>query len=222
MPVDIGVGETAPKGLSLAALAAIPTTILGDELGRRAILDAEIRPLGRVERFAGPALTVECAVGDISAILYALDVLQPGQVIMVDAQRHIGTAVWGEIMHTCAGARGAVGAVVDGSMRDVSSVARAPLPAYARGISARGPQASLTGAVNRPISCGGVVVRPGDLIVGDEDGLIVIAPEQIEGLLERCQARMAFEAEVLAGVGRGESARKLLGYPAPDESLSVS
>jgi len=85
-----------------------------------------------VAGFAGAALTVEGPAGDISPILYALDISRPGQVVIVDAREHVGTAVWREIMHSCALARGAAAAIVDGSIRDSSFLATSPLPACAR------------------------------------------------------------------------------------------
>jgi len=101
----------------------MPTAIIGDELNRTCIMDAGLKPLGDGAPFAGLALTVDCMVGDNSALHYALTALIPEQVIVADGHRHVDTALWGEIMHTCAKARGAAGVVIDGAMRDRVQIA---------------------------------------------------------------------------------------------------
>jgi 4-hydroxy-4-methyl-2-oxoglutarate aldolase len=201
---------------SIADLGFVPVTVLGDELNRCGIMHAALRPLRTPVRFAGLALTVECMVGDNSALHYALDELVPGPVIVADARGHTDTAVWGEILHTCAQVRGAAAVVIDGAMRDVAAIANSSLPAYCRGICARGPHKGWGGSVNRKIQCAGVAVSPADLVVGDHDGIIVIGPSQVSGLLERCQVRLAKEAEILRRVAAGEPTTRALGLPPHD------
>lgn len=191
----------------------IATPILGDELNRSNVMHAALRPLAAATRMAGQALTVECMAGDNAALHYALERLWPGAVIVADARGHVDTAVWGEIMHTCARQQGAAGVVIDGAMRDSTALARSGLPAYCRGICARGPHKGWGGAILGPIQCGGVAVHPGDLVVGDDDGVVVIRPDQLAGLLERCQRRMEGERRTLERVRSGETTARVLGMP---------
>ena len=212
----------APDGLMTAveldAWQGIPASIIGDELNRSGIMDGGIKPLGPGMAFAGQALTVRLMVGDNSAMHYALTVAWPGAVIVADARGHTDTAVWGEIMHRCAKAQGIAAVVIDGSVRDAGSIRISGLPAFARGAVPLGPHKGWGGAINVAIQCGGIPVSPGDMVIGDDDGVAVVRPEQQEGLLERCQARLARETELLARVDAGELTATLLNLP-PAEKI---
>lgn len=216
MPLTIKDGpDPMLDSAAIVEWLSIPTSIIGDELNRTGLMDAGIKPLDPGSRFAGLALTVECMVGDNSALHYALTKLRSGDVIVADGRGHLDTALWGEIMHTCAKALGAAAVVIDGSMRDRAAVAASGLPAYVRGITPRGPHKGWGGVINGPIQCGGVSVAPGDLVVGDGDGVAVIRPDQMEGLLERCRQRMAKEASYLVAVAEGRTTVEVLGMPEP-------
>lgn len=218
MPVI--VKPSAEPWLDAEAVAAwrrIPVAIIGDELNRSAIMDAGLKPLGSGESFAGFALTVECMVGDNSALHYALVELKPGQVIVADGRRHVDQALWGDIMHTSAQTRGAMAVIIDGSMRDRAEIAATGLPAYVRGVTPRGPHKGWGGSVNAPIQCGGVAVHPGDLIVGDADGIAVIRQDQYDGLMQRCLKRMAKEDDAKSAVRAGMSTVEFFKLPPADK-----
>jgi 4-hydroxy-4-methyl-2-oxoglutarate aldolase len=191
----------------------IPVSVVGDELNRSQILNSGLRPIGPHAALLGQAMTVECMVGDNSALHHSLEHLWPGAIVVADARGHTDTAVWGEIMHTCAKTQGAGGAIIDGAVRDSSAIASSGLPAWARGISPRGPHKGWGGSILGSIQCGGVAVHPGDLVLGDADGLIVIRLGQIDGLLDRCRKRMRQEESVLTRVRNGETTAKVLGMP---------
>jgi 4-hydroxy-4-methyl-2-oxoglutarate aldolase len=213
MAIVYGARHTCAIGPAVVeALGAIPVAILGDEVNRSCIMHSGIRPMGTV-KLSGIALTVECMVGDNSPLHYALARLSPGEIIVADARAHVETAVWGQIMHTCAKARGAAGVVIDGALRDSVAIAHSGLPAFARGVCPRGPHKGWGGSINRTIQCGGVAVSPGDLVIGDSDGVIVLSPDIIEGLFERCQRRLAHEALVLEQVSAGQLTITALGMP---------
>lgn len=195
----------------LEALAGLPVAIIGDELNRAQMMQAAVKPLGPGMGFVGQALTVSCMVGDNLALHHATALLKPGQVLVADARGHEDTAVWGGILHTAAKARGAAAVVIDGAIRDVAEVRESGLPAYARAVVPTGPHKGFGGEINAPIQCAGVAVRPGDVLVGDEDGVVVIRPEQLEGLVERCNARIASENKILAGIAEGKTTVELLG-----------
>jgi regulator of RNase E activity RraA len=195
---------------------AVPVSIIGDELNRTQMMHAAIKPVAPGMGFAGEALTVRCMVGDNLALHHALAVSGPGSVIVADARAHADTAVWGGIMHTAARKKGVAAVVIDGALRDAAEIRGSGLPAYCRAIVPAGPHKGFGGEVNGPIQCGGVAVGPGDLVVGDDDGVVVVRPDQMAGLLARCRARMEKEEEILAGIEAGKSTIELLGLPGPD------
>ena len=199
---------------------SIPTPIIGDELNRCATMLGAIKPLRNDWHFAGQALTVECIVGDNGALHFALLDLWAGAVIVADGRGHEDTALWGEILHTCAEARGAAAVIIDGAIRDQNGIASSGLPMFARAICPRGPHKGWGGSINADIQCGGVAVRPGDLIVGDADGVAVIRLDQLDGLLERCHSRIKNEEQTLEKVSQGVPTVEVLGFP-PIETIGT-
>ena len=202
---------------ALATWSEIPVAIIGDELNRTQIMRAAIKPLAPGSGFAGQALTARCMVGDNSALHYALAGAWPGAVIVADAGGFEDTAVWGGLMHTGAKQRGVAAVVIDGAVRDVAELRDSGLPVYVRAAVPAGPHKGFGGAVNATIQCGGVPVSPGDLVIGDDDGVIVIRPDQIDGLMARCRARMDKEAAIIEGLKAGKTTVELTGLPPADE-----
>jgi RraA family protein len=201
----------------IAAWAEIPTAIISDDLDRSHTMQAAIKPLNPGSSFAGQALTVRTMVGDNSPLHYALTTAWPGCVVVVDARGHEDTAVWGGILTAAAEARGVRALVVDGAVRDAAELRESKLAVYARAIVPNGPHKGFGGAVNIPIHCAGVAVNPGDLVVGDDDGVVVVPPERREGLIGRCRARIAKEETILEKIAAGRSTVELLGLPPIDE-----
>ncbi len=219
MAIEFG---TRPSELldpsEIAAWAAIPSPIIGDELNRTGLMASRIRPISPSFSCAGQALTVDCMVGDNSVLHYCLRELWPGAVIVADGRGHTDTAIWGEILHTCATRQGAGGVIVDGAMRDSDVLRESEVPAYSAGVSPRGPHKGFGGAINKPIQCGGVPVSPGDLVVADQDGIAVIQPDQMDGLMDRCKKRIETEGKTLARIAAGELTIDILNFP-PAESI---
>lgn len=201
----------------LAAWRAVPAAVVSDELNRAGAMAAGIKPLAQGMSFVGQALTVQCMVADNAALHYALTVAWPGAVLTVDAGGFLGNAVWGGILHYAAKKTGLAAVVVDGAMRDVAEIRVSGLPAFSRGIVPTGPHKAWGGAINGPIQCGGVPVMAGDLLIGDDDGIVVVRPDQTPGLLERCHARLAKEKETLARIDKGERTVDLIGMPPADQ-----
>ena len=195
----------------------IPTSIISDELNRTGTLHAEIRPLQTGVSLAGQALTVQCMVGDNAPIHYAMTVAWPGCVIVVDGRGHRDTALFGEILGEAALAKGAVAVIIDGAVRDSAELRGSDLYVYTRGIVPNGPHKGFGGAINVPIQCAGVNVSPGDLVVGDDDGVVVVSPGQMAGLRERCDARIASEAARIEQIKAGATTVELLGFPPPEK-----
>ena len=214
------INEAPAERLSDTELAAwrnIPPAVISDELNRSGAMAAAIKPLAPGMTCVGQALTVQCMVGDNAPLHYAVTKAWPGAVVVADARGHTDTAVWGGILTFAAKQRGIVGVVVDGGVRDVAELRESGIAVFARGAVPRGPHKGFGGEINGAVQCGGVAVDPGDLIVADDDGVVVITPAQRAGLLERCQARIAKEQEMLAGLKAGKTTVELSGMPPPEK-----
>lgn len=156
-------------------------------------------------RILGPACTVKVFPGDNLMVHKSLDVARPGDVVVVDAAGSHNTAVLGDLVSMKARHRGIGGFVVDGLVRDLPAILRlGDFPVFARGVTPIGPLHRGPGEINYPVSVGGVVVNPGDLVVGDLNGVVVVPRENAPELLERLRARAAAEGEYIAAVARGE------------------
>ena len=197
----------------LALWRDLPVAIVGDELGRTQVMQAAIKPVTRDVPFVGQALTVRGMVGDNAPLHYAIAVSEPGDVIVADAGSHEDTAIWGGILHTAAKARGVVAVVLDGALRDVAEIRDSGLPAFCRAVVPAGPHKSFSGEVNGAIQCGGVAVGPGDLLIGDDDGIVVVRQAQLDGLHERCLARIKGEEAILEGIAAGKTTVELFDFP---------
>jgi regulator of RNase E activity RraA len=156
-------------------------------------------------RILGPALTVKVYPGDNLMVHKSLDVVEPGDVIMVDAGSSMLNGVLGDLISTKARHRGVAGFVVDGLIRDLPEIrALGDFPVFARGVSPIGPLHRGPGEINHAISVGGIVVHPGDIVVGDANGVVVVPQDIAVDLLERLRARSAQEADYREAVRRGE------------------
>lgn len=195
----------------LEAWQHVPTTIASDELNRAAAMDAGIRPVTANGRMVGLATTVRVAAGDNLALHHAVSEIGEGRVLMVDAGGYDRAAVWGGILHKAAAMRGYCGVVIDGCIRDLTEIAASPLSCYARGIVAAGPQKGWGGEINATVQIGGAIVRPGDIVIGDEDGVAVIPYLDRATILEGCRRRLAAEAELLRRIENGETTAAILG-----------
>jgi regulator of RNase E activity RraA len=171
----------------------IPTAVLSDEHQHRGVLSG-LRPLFAGRSFAGQALTIAVDDSAEGSPRMALAAAWPQACIVVDARLRSDGAVWGGNLAAIARARGVVAVVVDGNVRDIADLRASGLAVYSRGITPRGP--SWGGRIGGTISCGGVDIAQGDLVVGDEDGVIAIPLGEVgDALLARCRARMAREAQ---------------------------
>jgi regulator of RNase E activity RraA len=163
----------------IKALEGLATSVVSDVLGRT-IGSIGILPVNKSPvAICGNAVTVKVRPGDNLLIHKALQMLQPGDVLVVDGGGDISRALFGEIMMTVAKAKGAIGGVFDGAIRDVDTFEKHQFPCYARGINLRGPYKDGPGSINTPVSIGGMVVNPGDVILGDCDGIISLSPADV-------------------------------------------
>ncbi|OIM98516.1 hypothetical protein A9236_03980 [Polynucleobacter sp. QLW-P1DATA-2] len=176
----------------IAALTGLATSVVSDVLGRT-IGAVDILPVNKSPvSVCGNAVTVSVCSGDNLMLHKALQILKPGDVLVVDGGGDISRALFGEIMMTVAKSRGAIGAVFDAAIRDVEAFEKHRFPCWARGVNMRGPYKDGPGSINVQVSIGGMVVNPGDVILGDCDGIIALSPNiALEG------ARLGKEKEAV-------------------------
>ena len=191
----------APAAL-VEQFRGLPVANIADEINRGFCLDARIRPMNRAP-LLGVAFTVRVRPGDNLMLHRAIDMAEPGDVIMVDAQGELANAISGELMMAWAARRGVAGVVVDGAMRDADVIGGMDFPVYARGVTPRGPYKSGPGEINVPVACGGVVVHPGDVVVGDADGVLVIPRREAEAVLARARRKQADEVAIRQAIDAG-------------------
>ena len=166
--------EAFQEGIS--ALTGLATSVVSDVMGRT-IGAVSILPVNKSSvSVCGNAVTVSVRAGDNLLIHKALQILKPGDVLVVDGGGDITRALFGEIMMTVAKSKGAIGCVFDGAIRDVDAFEKHKFPCWARGVNMRGPYKNGPGSINTSISIGGMVVNPGDVILGDCDGIIALSP----------------------------------------------
>lgn len=179
----------------VAEAAQFASSILADVAGRRGALHGRIAPLAPSMRFAGTALTVEVRPGDNLMIHAALAIARPGDVLVIDGKGDLGSALMGEIMsHQCM-ALGVAAVVMDGAVRDSEAIRAMGFPMFAAGLNPNGPTKCVPGRLNHPVSIGGVSVSPGDLVVGDADGVTVIERGKVAAMLPLAHAKVAAETK---------------------------
>ncbi|MDR1934797.1 MAG: RraA family protein [Candidatus Accumulibacter sp.] len=186
--------ERVPDELSKSA-CTIPVAVIGDVAQRIFSLSGGLENYSRKAlRFAGPALTVKVRPGDHLFLHKALDIAMPGDIVVCDAGAALENAILGENMGRYAVSRGIAGIVIDGAIRDRAGLAGLSIPVYARGVTPNGPWKSGPGEIGYPVAVGGVAIAPGDLVVGDEDGVIVLPRAEAQAVIARAQARVEVEA----------------------------
>lgn len=186
---------------------SFPVANVSDAMSRTTGTSA-LRPFHRRQGpLVGRALTVRTRPGDNLMVHHAIDICGPGDVIVVDAGGAGPNAIIGEIMLALMMAHGAAGIVIDGLIRDSDTIGEHSLPVYARGVSHRGPYKDGPGELHVPVSIDGMVVHPGDLVLGDGDGLLAVPAVEAADIADRVEAIQRSEAEVLAQIAAGSADR---------------
>ncbi|MNP99015.1 4-hydroxy-4-methyl-2-oxoglutarate aldolase [compost metagenome] len=181
----------------------IPVANISDCMWRMTAGGARLRPMHDGTVLAGPALTVRTRPGDNLLVHKALELAQPGDVVVVDAGGDLTNAIIGEIMTTYAQTRGLAGIVINGAIRDCGAIGRGSFPVYAAGITHRGPYKDGPGEINTVIALDGMTITPGDLILGDEDGLLCVPYEQVDAIYAAATAKQEVEARMMAEIAAG-------------------
>ena len=181
---------TRPPKELLERLAQYDTTDLCDGAGIFNAMDYHIKPQIKNEKIVGPAVTVKVPIGASLAAARAIDIAKAGDIIVIDGHGVCNNALWGGHRSFCCQQKGITGVIIDGAFRDIDENEELGFPIYARALTCGAASKNSSGEINVPISCGGVIVNPGDIIVGDRNGVVVIKPEEAEEIMQRAQERI--------------------------------
>lgn len=211
--------ETNFKILSSDELAKwndLPPAVVSDCMNRTQVMAGAIKPVSEGMRVLGQARTVTCMVGDNAAAHMAIGMLEPGQILVVDAGGFEDTAIWGGIMTRAAVQQKIGGLVVDGAVRDVAEIREFKFPTFTRAIVPAGPHKGFGGVIDGPIACGGCPVKSGDIIIGDDDGVCVVPLERAEQILAASLDKIAQEEATNASTAGGTLPGAQMGLEEPE------
>lgn len=200
----------------------VPTAIASDAMNRTNAVHAEIKALTPGASMVGSAVTVKAMVGCNIMSHQAVYIAQPGDVIVFDARGHKDTSVWGYLQTRACIMRGIAGVVIDGSIRDSREIRKSGFPVFCRGVTPAGPHKGWGDSINVPIQCGGVHVCPGDIVLGDDDGVVVIPRPQAEQVLENVKAELVKERGWFAALEEGKTTVEILGLDSEMKRLGVT
>src|SRR3954447_15918216 len=192
-------------------LRALGAATIYEAQGAKGALDGGIKPLDPHSRLVGPALTVDTRPADNLTLHYALLKARPGDVLVVDAKGFLEAGPWGDVLTVAAMKVGIAGLVIHGAVRDANMIVQAGFPVFCRGLSIKGTGNHQPGRLTLPICIGDVLIRPGDVVVGDRDGVVVVARDELDAVIAGAEAREAKEADQRSAIDRGMSTAELLG-----------
>lgn len=201
-----------PDPALVQALARHGSATVHEAMGRFGAFNRTIKPLARGMKLCGPAVTVKAQAGDNVMILRAIRDARPGDVIVVDCGRCPESGPFGELMATECQVKGLGGFVTTGSVRDSAEIIAMGFPVFSSGVSIVGTVKESLGLINYPISAGDVIVNPGDVILGDDDGVVVVPLDRAEEVLAASDARVEKERATLEKIRAGGSIFDIYGY----------
>ncbi|WP_295752148.1 4-carboxy-4-hydroxy-2-oxoadipate aldolase/oxaloacetate decarboxylase [uncultured Oscillibacter sp.] len=203
-----------PDGALVERFSRHGSATVHEAMGRLGAMSWKIKPLARGMKVCGPAFTVQVQAGDNVMILRAIRDARPGDVLVVDCGRCPESGPFGELAATECQVKGLGGFVTTGSVRDSAEIISMGFPVFSGGVSIVGTVKESLGRINHPVSAGGVIVNPGDIILGDDDGVVVVPLAQAGEILEKSDARVAKEAGILEKLRAGGSIFDIYGYQA--------
>ena len=207
--------EALPRDI-LDGFAGLAASEAGDAMNREQVMAAAIKPIAPGTRICGQARTVNAMAGDNGIIHAAIPHLRPGEILVVNGLGVEDVAIWGEVMTHAALKQGIAGIVLDGAVRDVAAMRELGFPVFCRAVVPRGPHKGFGGTIDGAISCGGVTVSPGDLVIGDDDGVAVVPLAEVEAVHAAAREAQKRESSWLEEIAKGKTTHELLGLPEPE------
>jgi 4-hydroxy-4-methyl-2-oxoglutarate aldolase len=195
----------------IAALSEFGSATVYEAQGAFGALDSGIKPIHPSMRIAGPAVTVDTRPGDNLMLHYAMLKVKPGDVLVVDAKGFLEAGPWGDVFTELALQKGLAGLVVNGAVRDARTIIELGFPVFCRGLSIKGTGKNQPGRVNVPVCIGDVQIHPGDIVVGDIDGIVVVPHQGVEHAVQASRAREEKERVFREQIRQGASTAELLG-----------
>jgi len=193
-------------------LSAFGTATLHEAMGRRGNLPSHLKPISPSMKLCGPAYTVKLKPFNNILLHQAYAYADPGQIIIADCQGGIDGGYWGDLLTLGAQQFGIKGLVIDGCVRDADEIDALNFPVFSRGLSVRGTGKDIEGSLNEPITIGGVTIQPGDIIVGDRDGVVVVPKNEIEITIEKAIAREEKEEFVRQELLKGKNSIEIYNW----------
>jgi len=206
----VGEVQGVPESI-VRALGECGSATVYEAQGARGALDSGIKPIHPSMRIAGPALTVDIRPADNLMLHYALLKAKPGDVLVVDAKGFLEAGAWGDVLTEQAMKIGIAGLVINGAVRDASTITDMGFPVFCRGLSIKGTSKNQPGKLNVPVCIGDVQIHPGNIIVGDRDGVVVVPQHLADKTLSDSLAREEKEADFKARIKIGATTVELLG-----------
>lgn len=202
---------------TVEAFRSVDASVAGDAMNRERVMAAAIKPLAPGTRLCGQARTVSAMAGDNGIIHAAIPLVEPGQVLVIDAAGIEDIAVWGEVMTRAAMHRGIAGVVLDGATRDAAAIRELGFPMFCRAVVPRGPHKGFGGTIDDVVAAGGVAVSPGDLVIGDDDGVAVVPLHCVDAVLAAARAAREKEERWFEEIAAGRTTAELIGIPEPEK-----
>jgi regulator of RNase E activity RraA len=184
-------------------ISGLSTPNISDAMNRFGAMDYNMKPINSNCRFIGPAITVRVRPGDNLMVHKAIDIAEPGDVIVIDTGSCSTNAIWGELVTRAALKKGIAAAVIEGAVRDIKEIEELGFPVFAKYIVPAGCDKDGPGEINEIICCGGVAVSPGDIVAGDENGVVVIPPHLVEDVIRNSKKKLEYEAKRIDDIEAG-------------------
>lgn len=203
-------------------LKSFGTATAHEAMNRSGLMNPYLRPIYDSARMCGTAVTVSCHPGDNLMIHAAMEMCQPGDVLVVTVTSESTDGMFGELLGVSAQARGVQGLIIDAGIRDTTELTEMQFPVWAKAISAKGTVKATPGSVNIPVVCAGAIVNPGDVIIGDRDGVVVVPKAAAAAVAQSAQARMEREYKVRERLAKGELGLDIYGLREKLQALGVT
>ena len=197
----------------LHRLSDFDAATLYEAAGQQGMVDPAIKPMWPGAHLCGVALTLSCPARDNLMLHHAVALAEPASVLVANAQRYLYAGAWGEVLTVAAQARGIAGLVIDGAVRDIEAVSQRRFHVFSRGLAIGACKKEKFGTIGDPVDLGGITVRSGDVVVGTADGVVVLAQESVERVLQAAEARRVREREVFRQLQSGKTTIEILGLP---------